>query len=309
LKRQRNSKESAYFIILKKLLLTKDILERKDFEIPKVKDTIIEKGKTSTEEYVPHSTLILRLEELKKIEAIKEMDSGRMSKKDLPIRSYYLTFFGIIKLLQICDEKKFNSDIFHNLESLSFISVKLLSEVFSKKQIFETLMHVCKNTRIKIVHNPKNFIDDDFFIRYTAADMLNGKHGTKIYLLKIKRDYLNFSYVIDEQITIHGIKKRGKIVFSTAKAIVPFNKTVSCAFYDELIQRCIHKNGYPKKHTRNSAIVWLCEYIKWAIPLNDNFLNYLEKLTRQFEDQSKYITNISQAVNGKKSARTKLLKM
>lgn len=157
----KKSKEEEYFIILKKLAETKHhVLQRKDFEIPKVKGKSISEELEKIpqkEDYIPHSTLITRLNELVENYLVRKYDSGLRSKRHLPIFEYDLTLFGLVKLLQLWSGKESLLGVWNAMTRLADILPykRNLEEVFTKNQLTETLSQVCKNISIDIVKDPK----------------------------------------------------------------------------------------------------------------------------------------------------------
>ena len=302
--KSRSSKESAYFIILKKLLVTKDILQRKDFEIPKVKGkTIVEEmePKTPKEEYVPHSTLISRLDELKKMEAITEIDTGKKAKTQLMIPFYHLTFIGMIKLLQLCDDKKFDSVIFHNLRFLDDVNFLPSKKILSNKQIFEILVYIAKNTTIIVKQrseiNTSNFnelLEHGFVELVTTSEIMDDKEDRIIYYVEIKRNYRNFSYILKERIPIYG--KRDNDISIIPKDITRINKILTTIFYDEIIQRCNNAEMYPEKCTSGVGVSWVYKVIREDKDLRKIFLEYLGEINERFKIQKENVSIIRSAI-------------
>ena len=223
LKKQRSSKESAYLTILKKLSATEyTLLQRKDFEIPKVKGKSLREemdAKAPKGEYVPHSTLISRLEELKKMSMIIEYDSEKIWRENKPEKAYHITFLGLLKLFQLESDKKSLGDIWNKITVSSYLITykRMLEEIFTKEQITETLRSVYENVNINIITEPKKKLKPERIQDSTAWELLKGKFGVKIYVVEITMNFPLFSHTIIEHIHIHAQKINGKI-------IVGFNK-------------------------------------------------------------------------------------
>lgn len=295
---KKQSKESAYFIILKKLLKSQFTLTRSDFEQKRKKLTFDEVPQKKSRERVSHSSLILRLEELKIMEAIKEIKSGKRAKTGLSIPAYHLTFIGMIKLLQLCDEKKFNSDIFNNLRYLILIQYPPIKKMFSNKQIFETLVRIAKNTTIIVERGTENnesrfqeLFELGFMQFMTASELLADKKDKIIYYIAIKRHYSNFSYVLRERIPVYRVRRENKTSLNI-DAIVKMNKMVTYAFYDELIQRCNDLEDFPEKYIGKNGIVQLCGIIHRHPILKELFLDHSRKINDQFEIQKEQLTRV-----------------
>ena len=304
MKRHPKTKNEEYIIILKKLASAKHNLERKDFEIPKVKGKPIWeeiKPDNSIKNYVPHSTLIMRLKELKEIEAITEIDSGKKAKTGLTIPSYQLTFIGMMKLLQLCDEKKFDLDVFYNLRFLDAVQYQPSKRIFSNKQIFENLIRIAKNITIIVKQESKtnegNFdklLEHGFTQLVTTSEIMSDKEDRIICYITIKGNYQKFSYMWKERIPIYG-REENNILFKP-RDIDRIGKIITGVFYDELIQRCNNSELYPKKCTLGSGMSLIIKVIREDKALNETFLEYIEEMNQRFETQKEYLTNIRSSV-------------
>lgn len=301
MKKQRRSKEEEYKTILRKLIKSQG-LTRKDFEAPKVKGkSYVDKldSKLRKEDFVPHSSLIDRLNELVKLEVIEEFYSGNISKKGLPIMEYEITWLGTIFLLQLCDESKYLPNILPNISNIPHIwlAVKSLTKVFSKKQIFETLVSVAKNIRIEIEKDPLNQkIREGWLPGLTAWELLKGKNGIKIYFLELRLNHGRSSHLIRERFSVFGEKRHGKIVFPNVRHEIKIIKLFSVSFFHELILRCTRDEikylKYPREIGRKLVLMRLSHYKE----MKDEYVELLEKVETAREQESIMIKNIKKAL-------------
>ncbi len=279
-----------------------DILQRKDFETPKVKGKFLVEemdAKAPKGEYVPHSTLISRLEELKKMSMIVEYDSGKRSKKKLPIKEYSITFLGLLKLFQLESDKKSLSDIWNKITVSSHLITykRMLEYIFTKKQLTDTLRSVYENVNINIITEPKKKSKSERIQDSTAWELLKGKFGVKIYVVEITMNFPLFSHTIIEQILIHAQKINGKIKFLDNQAVVVINKIIICAFLHELVIRSslveYVKRGYPREKGK-----FLILHLKQDNELSTIYKGFLDKIENQRRFEEDIIKEIRKSFQG-----------
>jgi len=294
LKNHRKTKEDEYFIILKKLASVKNFesLKRKDFERPKiVKKSFRGEIEKPQDEFIPHSTLISRLEELKKMNMVEDYDSGERSKKNLPIKEYSMTFLGAVKLYQLCKDEKLLLDVWDLMPRFSYLLMYKhpLESVFTKEQLTDTLSYVCKNIVIDIVTDTHNMeFKPGRIPGLTAYDELKGKLSVKIYFVEITVNFPSFSHTIIERIPIYAKKIDRKIQFLDVQAIDIINKIITCVFLHELFIRSslleYVQLEYPNKKGRNHIM----HILKQDKELNIVYKDFLKKIEsdRRFEEKT-----------------------
>ena len=311
LKKHESSKEEEQnFIILKRLtrLDYTESLRRTDFERSDVGESLVESGHSdeNKDATIPHSSLFNRIKQLVRNEAVWEDESGDKSKRHLPIMEYNITVIGLIELLRLCHDRKFQQDIFENLNTLPYIQFnigKLLS-VFSKEQLFETIVSVCYNTIIDIDYDPfsQQLGDGKYgFLRMvTAADLLDKKDGMIVYYIFTEFKKSNFSYMVRERIPIYGKLQGKKRIFFKSKALVGISEVVSCAFFHELILRCAdtkHKDWrYPFAMGRKVVL----EIIRTDPQLMKRYSSFLQQLNLHLQHETDLLEEIEYSVSQKK---------
>lgn len=290
MKQERRTKEEGYFTILFKLLRRYG-LTRPDIEKPKLKKLGCreEIEKIPKKDYVPHSSLIKRLKELEKMGAIESFDSGKLSKINLPIDRYDLTFLGVIKLLQLCDEKHFEPEIMSNLRlGRILIGLGYLENAFSKEQLYETLVYVCKNTRIQVYDNSTELKEPTGKVQFlTGAEILDEKsHDIFIYSLEIILKYPNFSYIIDERMLVFEKNPLGKKIRPKLTVRRTIDEMLSSAFYYELMHRSMSVTYIGENYPGEKGKLLVLELVRKNRVLKPAFLKFLDKIQRQNELRS-----------------------
>ncbi len=295
------TKEEEYLIILKKLAKNGP-QTRPDFERPRFKANTVFSGIESVPEkddFIPHSTLIDRLKDLIEIEAIEEFDSGKKSKKKLPIMEYDISLLGIIKMLQLCNEHEFQSDILPNIYRLSIIwyFVKPLTKVFSRTQIYETLVHVCKNTTVVIEKDPMKVDLTKYHIPLISAyDLLKGKNGIKTFIIESKVDQLHSSCLLTNKFSAYGKKLKEKVIFSNIKPISEINNIVTAMFFHELIFRCSNPSYLSKKYPFQGKRI-LLQWINSEKQFKTIYSNFLQKIKNQQLEENQILFEIESKIN------------
>lgn len=261
--RKMTNNETQNFWILKKLALAnpRELMLRKNLEIVFRNDP-----DNYSDSEIPHSSSINRIKELVLKECITENDSGKKSYKHLPMMQYKITPMGLIELLRLCSEQGFQQEIFENLNHLPYIKYQLdsLLKVFSKEEIFETLVSVCKNVVIEIDSDPfrdKVNTNTKFLKHVKGSEILHEKKKMIVYYISIKFIQNNFSYRIYERIPIFGTLQNKKRVFDKSIAMNTISKIICCSFFHELILRCSSVN-YANKGYSELGKLLVVEIIK-----------------------------------------------
>jgi len=305
LKKTRRTKDQEYFIILRKLALVEE-LKRGDFEFPKVKGKAISQSLDPIvphDSYVPHSSLIDRLTELKEIESIDVFDSGLRSKKNLPILEYAITSLGMIKLFQLCKETDLLSDVWTNMSRLPYLLMyrRTLKNYFKKKQLFDTLVTVCKNIKIEIDNEPQKFTPGKFYMGVTVSDLLEGKKGIKVYYVFLTVKHNNFVSTVFKRYPVYAKKDhKGRIRFMIAPAYVGINKFVTCAFFHELILRCSNIDFADKGYPLEGKVV-VMEILRRDKDLGATYLDFLQTIEWQRNREKKLLDEIKTKISRKRS--------
>lgn len=271
--------DNQNFWILKKLALS----DPKPLNRQELKQAFKNNPDTFPDSIIPHSSSINRFQELVQNESITESDSGKKSYKQSPMMEYYITPIGIIELLRLFRNKKFDHEIFENLHKFPFIELNFdaLLSVFSQEQIFETLVDVSSNTTIKIDHDPFNdtpIEDGSGFIKtVTAFELLNKKNKLIVFYIFNKFTHNNFSYVISERIPIFGKLQKKKRIFQKSKPMIAISRMFECSFFHELTLRCQNLNyeDYPAKN----GISIVLGIIRTNPQLNNAYSKFLIQIT------------------------------
>ena len=283
-----------------------EALKRGDFEFPKVKGKTISQSlnpKVSHDSYVPHSSLIDRLAELKEIEAIDVFDSDLRSKKNLPILEYGITSLGMIKLFQLCKETDLLSDVWTNMSRLPYLLMyrRTLENYFTKKQLFDTLVTVCKNIKIEIDNEPQKFTPGKFYMGVTLSDLLEGKKGIKVYYVFLTVKHNNFVSTVFKRYPVYAKKDhKGRIRFMTTPVYVGINKLVTCAFFHELILRCSNIDFADQGYPLERKVVGM-ELLRKDKDLGAAYLDFLQTIEWQRDREKELLGEIKTKISRKRS--------
>ena len=277
--------------------------------------TELERGKNRSK-YIPHSSLILRLGKLIESHAIVEQNSGEKSKQGLPMKEYYLTFFGFIKLLQLCEKEKFYKDIFENasrhipkiiwFQIEKFLHIKMLS----KEHLFFILVEIAKNTDVQIDFNPK---DSGGFI---------GDRICQIHSSLLKKD-IKWIHVHDVEIKIKQIVNtfplRRTFVTSgktntkkdmkekDSKFMIDLNRVFIFAFVNELIMRCYRiddrfsRSDGNVKYVTSDEVPFLLEVLKLNDPLKRIYFENIDHILEQQRTEQDILMNVKKSLKSKRS--------
>lgn len=288
---KRDKKENQYFLILCKLL-TKEKLLRPDFERPKKQITRFdEKINNELRKHIPHSTLINRLDELKELVSLIEIDTGNLSKRGLPLFSYSITSFGFVKLLSLCDPKNIPKEV---SDSIQFYLPKIsynwdfLCELFDSKLLYETLIDVCKNLEIRIAVFNKNSTTPDPLFYVTAAELLT-KKNFRILRISAKVENETSSYTLQKRFTVYESGRNNPPQFRFYKIEADLMNMVSVLFYHKLLVRCGNSNfkDYP-----TSGRILVKEIIKSETNLNEIYREFLSDISNEAGRELDFITTL-----------------
>ena len=294
--------ENQNFWILKKLVLanpTKSI-QRKNLEMAFRNDS-----DNYPDSVIPHSSAINRINELVLNESISENDSGKESKKHLPMMQYRITSIGMIELLRLCYEKGFQQEIFENLNKLSYIKFtldNLLLDVFTKEQIYDALVNVCKNTIIEIDHDPfsDKFSDKSKFFRVvTGLELSHEKDKMIVYHISTKFIQNSFSYTIYKRIPIYGTLQKKKRVFIKSKSMIAISKIISCVLFHELILRCSSMNYVDKGYSKNGKFA-VMEIIRRYPEIKKVYSKFLSQINNNMKFNMDSLDEIEKSITSKK---------
>lgn len=288
--KKRDSKDEQNFNILRRLaeLDTTGIeLARKNFE------KLREEG--TDYKSIPHSTVIDRLNELLEAESIKEYKSGKKSKKGLPIMEYSITSIGLIHLLRLCYGRPYQKKVFNNLMRLPYLDfhINKLLAVFTKEQLFDTLVSVCYNTIIEI---DKESIDSQVQKKFhhvrmhTMAELLKGKKGLKIYYITIKFPDVEPPQFVWKRIPSFANIISEKKVFD-AKVVIVISKMISCAFFHELFLRCSDLR-YSLLNYPAEGRAQVMKVISTDPELKEMYYEFLSQMVARLHDERKQIEKI-----------------
>lgn len=314
----RRNPDEENFLILRQLASKREQI-RTDFEEPPRKfkgvKAELERGKNRPL-YIPHSSLILRLEKLLESHAIIEQDSGKISKKGLPIKKYSLTFFGFIKLLQLCKKEEFHNDIFENasvyIPKIIWFQIERLLEhkMMSKEHLFFILVEVAKNTDIQIDLDPKENagIIGNRIYRFPSSLLAKEIKWVHIHDIEIKIKQIQNVYPFHRTFITHG-KTTSKIDMQAkdSKHMGDINKMFIFAFTHELIMRCYRIDD--RFSTRDGNIMYptpdgapyLLEFLKLNESLKRIYLTNIDYILDQQIIEQETMTTVKKILYSKKS--------
>lgn len=188
-------------------------------------------------EGIPHSSTVKRLHELLESESIRIVKGETQSKK----KFYEIDLLGYIKLLSLCNENEFYPDIMENYRKympLFSNTVDNLKSHFTEKQLFETMVSVCKNSKIEIIYDRDKKRKDphSFSVFSSARFMLKEYEWVRTYTIEIKVRQLKFTSTFIRSKTVGGVVK--DIRKKTGQALTLITGLLHSAFIYELIMRC-----------------------------------------------------------------------
>lgn len=306
MKKYRRTKEREHFSILSRLA-NHESLKRIEFERPKTHRSFTEENHKPSEDVIPHSSLIDRLTELKKMEAVWESDSGEKSKKNITMNEYTLTPIGLIKLFGMCTGKELLPLDFHMKWSLPYIFmyVKFLQSMFSEKQLFEALIQVCKNIEIDIEYNPLLLYDKNTKSYLTKEDMSEGKKAVKMYHIYVKIKHSQFSFVLSKHVKSYQYELgKNKFRFRDSEALNAIIVMTACAFYHELIMRCQNPEFQIPGFTFGKARLYVIDVLRDNADLWNFYLDMLDEIEDYVEQEKKDVAYVKKLlIRRKKMAR------
>lgn len=305
----RRSPESDHYLILRKLSSGKN-LRRKDFEIPRLKTLEFNdevKSRKIRNEYVSHSSLRLRLDELIKTSSVVQIQTRDKSKKGEPISEFYITFFGIVKMLQLhgdsFDEEIFSNSLRHIPFALSDVIEKLTeSKILDKETILHLLVSCAKSFDLLIDYKPNEnagIIGDRL---YNFPSTLLLKKWVHVYDVQIKIKQISTTYSFHQTFIASGeTRKKSEIKEKTGKIILKINQLFIFCFIHELIMtafRIPRPKKYPTPDTLHLVIdviksnkltrkIYL-ENIQNSISVQSEELNVLTMVSKGFKDEKNF---------------------
>ena len=311
-KKSRTDPNEAHFLILRKLAHGKS-LKRTTFEVPKPKKLHYMRQKETpptkiSDQYIPHSTLITRLEELVSSNFILELDSGNKSKKQLPIMEYRLTFYGIIRLLQLCKEDEFYPDVFRNSEHylpiviVNQIQLLIKSKIFGIKQLFSLLVDVAKKFDIQIDYEPRR----DSGSTITRPFLLSGKENSSktkyvhVFSVFMKIRQIHSDYNVERTFVSSG-KTEQEIKLQDGGHILRINRMFIFAFVNELIMRCYRINDRHKEYPRPDEAIFLLEILRFNPILKQIYFEQVDEILYQQGIERDTILDVQKSLRSTKS--------
>jgi hypothetical protein len=308
----RRDPNEENFLILRQLA-SKNSQKRRDFEEPKrkfkgVKDEL--EGGDNRFKFIPHSSLILRLEKLVESCAIIEQNSGEKSKKGLIIKEYKLTFFGFIKLLQLCKKNKFYSDIFKNSSKnipiiISFQIKKLLeSKIFTEPQLFFILVDIANNIDIQIDFKAKENagIIGDRIYQMPSLLLIKEIKWVHVYDIEIKIKQIENEYILHKTFIASG-KTRSKkdMEQNDLEPHQEINKIFMFAFVNELIMRCYRTHEKYLGYMTPDELPFLLEMLRSNDILKKNYFKNIDHVLEQQRIEQNIMLGAKKSLKSKRS--------
>ncbi len=207
--------------------------------------------------------------------------------------------------MRLCHDKEFQQEIFENLDKFPHIEFNLddLLAVFTKEQIFDTLVNVCKNTVIEIDYDPfssnPNY-ESKFFRRVIASELLHEKDKMIVYYISSKFIQNNFSYELSERIPIYGTLQKKKHVFIKTNAMITINKIISCTFFHELILRCSNMDFVDSGYAVKGKFVVL-EIIRTNPEIKKIYSKFIMQINKNIKFNVDSLDEIEKSISNKKS--------
>ena len=283
--KKKRSKEGEYYLILRNLI-KKDKRRRKEFEPPKLSIKKFNEllHSQSDLEYVPHSSLIKRLNELLVIHAVKEFDSGEVTKRKLPIKEYSITTFGFIKLVSLCEGKSMPKDIidalFFHFPKISY-NLKSLEMAIKKNHLLETLVDVCKNIAIYSCQYSKKSCSGNSLKTYvTAYELKKAKNGIIVFQIESLLEHLNTEFLWKNRMVVYSELVGGVLMYKTHNVEARLADIISATFFHQLQIRC-RKIDYAKNYPQEIAVDLLNRIISNETNLKEVYLELLNGLSSE----------------------------
>ncbi len=294
--KKKRSKEDEYYLILRKLI-KKDKRQRKEFEFPKLEIQDLEERVHSQSdlEYIPHSSLIIRLKELLSIHAVKEFDSGKVTKRKLPIKEYSITTFGFVRLVSLCEGKSMPKDI---VDELFFYfpkiseNLKLLETVFKKNHLLETLVDVCKNIAIySCQYSKKSYKGNNSKTYVTAYELQKAKNGIVVFQIESLLEQSNTEFLWKNRMVVYSELVDGVLMYKTHNVEAKLSDIISAAFFHQLQIRC-RKIEYARNYPHEIAVTLLNKIIRNETNLAEIYLELLDALSSEASIELDLIKNL-----------------
>ena len=308
--KKKRSKENEYYIILRKLV-KKDKRQRKEFEFPKLKIQDLEERVHSQSdlEYIPHSSLIKRLKELLAIYSVEEFDSGKVTKRKLPIKEYSITTFGFVKLISLCEGKSMPKDIvdylFFHFPKISD-NLKALGMVIKKNHLLETLVDVCKNIDIYSCQYSEGPCSGNTMKTYvTAAELLKVKNGILVFQIESLLEHLHTEFLWRNRMVVYSELVDGVRMYKTYHVEAKLSDIVSATFFHKLQIRC-RKFEYSGNYQHEIAVMLLNRIIRNETNLAEIYLELLNALSSEASIELDLIKDLRRVIGrnlSKKSIR------
>jgi hypothetical protein len=243
-------------------------------------------------------------------QAIVEQNSGEKSKKGLPIKEYYLTFFGFIKLLQLCEKEKFYEDIFKNssrhLPKIIWFQIEKLLEIkmVSEEHLFFILVEIAKNTDIQIDFDAKNNAGSigNRIYRMPPILLMNEIKWIHVYDVEIKIKQIENTYPLHKTFITSGKTKLKKdMKQKDLKSILDINKIFIFAFVNELILKSYRINERYPKYIVPDEIPFLLEVLRFDETIKRIYFENITDILEQNRSEEDIMSNIKKSLQSKKS--------
>jgi hypothetical protein len=131
---------------------------------------------------------------------------------------------------------------------------------------------------------------------FTAAELQRKKTGMVVYYTTTEFNEASFSYSMWERVPIYGRLEKGKKIFEDTKALITINKMISCAFFHELILRCLDIRFTEFGYTIKGKTLVL-QIIRGDQELREIYHKFLFRIKRLFEHEEELLNELRQAIS------------
>ena len=222
--------------------------------------------------------------------------------------------YGFIRLLQLCEEGTFYSDIFENSKTyLPFIisnqiQVLIQTKILDEKQLFSILVDVAKNIDIQIDYNPRrqhgSTISRPFIIPTTL--LFKEIKWVHVFDVLIKVRQIDNDYNLRKTFIASG-KTDEEIKIQDGTQTKKINEMLIFAFVNELIMRCYRLDGKYVGYPTPDEAPFLLEMLRFDPLLKRIYFDYVDDILYQQRIERDTIHNVKKSLRSTRSLTKKLI--